>query len=73
MTPASSPCRRHPVIDAARLMLEKRISGMPVVEWRRPAGRRVFTEGDLLRRTAESENRPSKRRMDRVPVRPDAG
>lgn len=39
-----------PVIDAARLMLEKRISGMPVVEGDgRLVG--VFTEGDLLRRT----------------------
>ena len=38
------------VIDAARLMLEKRISGMPVVD---ASGRLVgvFTEGDLLRRT----------------------
>lgn len=38
------------VIDAARLMLERRISGMPVVE---VDGRLVgvFTEGDLLRRT----------------------
>lgn len=39
-----------PVIDAARLMLEKRISGMPVVDAKgRLVG--VFTEGDLLRRT----------------------
>jgi len=39
-----------PVIDAARLMLEKRISGMPVVEGDgQLVG--VFTEGDLLRRT----------------------
>lgn len=38
------------VIDAARLMLEKRISGMPVVQANgRLVG--VFTEGDLLRRT----------------------
>lgn len=39
-----------PVLDAARLMLEKRISGMPVVDANgRLVG--VFTEGDLLRRT----------------------
>lgn len=38
------------VVDAARLMLEKRISGMPVVDGQgHLVG--VFTEGDLLRRT----------------------
>ena len=47
------------IIDAARLMLERKFSGLPVVD----AGGRlvgIVTEGDLLRRT-ETGTQPNAR------------
>jgi len=44
------------VLDAARLMLQHRVSGLPVLDWQgRLVG--VLTEGDLLRRTETGTER----------------
>jgi CBS domain-containing protein len=44
-----------PVVDIARLLMEKRISAVPVVENGRPVG--IVSEGDLLRQVEPGEPR----------------